>query len=791
MHALSPLAIALACAFQAQAQAPAPNAAAAAAARAPTPAAVDANVRNAGIVTIVGGRPSSLPTQIPTTTFSILGSEIETKINATDSEDALRYFPSLLVRKRYIGDYNHAVLSSRASGTGNSARSMVYADGILLSNYLGNGAAFTPRWGLVTPEEIERVDVLYGPFSAAYPGNSVGAVVDYVTRMPQKFEAHAKVGVFGQRFALYNTRDTFTGWQASASVGSRAGAWSWWFNVNRLKNEGQPLTFATKLVTATATATATTTAPGTPVTGAVLDKDRFNVPWYLIGDATRYDTTQDHAKAKLAYDFEGQVRAQYTLGWWQNSTVGQSVPYLKRSSDGAPFYSGVASIDGRSYNVAATDFNQSRDAITHLMHGLSVASRTRGVFDWEFAASLYDYDQDTARVPTVAKPAADSGGAGRITDLAGTGWNTLAIKGVWRPNAQHLADFGVQQDRYQWRQRIDNAADWMGGGRTTPFSSFQGKTQLRSLYAQDAWTFAPGWKAVLGLRYEHWTATDGRRVAFNQTTGTATPSVFQRRRESWTSPKAALGWQLRDDWSLKLSTGRAIRVPTVGELFQGNGSAGAGSDVVTNPNLKPEKSWTSEFSSDWLLAGQHRLRSTLFHENTTDALYSQAIPGTTPIVNSVQNIDRIRTIGLETAYDAADVLVKGLDLQASLTYADSVIKANSSFVATPGDTIGKQQPRVPKWRASLLASYKLTDSLTGSFGARYGSRQFGNLNNADTNGFAYQGFSSYLTADVRLRWKIDKQWSAAVGIDNLNNQTYWNFHPYPQRTYNAELRFDL
>ncbi len=761
----------------AHAQTPAPRAETAA----PTGAEVMSQQRSAGIVTVTGGRPSSLPTQIPTTIESILGSEVETKINATDAEDALKYFPSLLVRKRYIGDYNHAVLSSRASGTGNSARSMVYADGILLSNYLGNGAAFTPRWGLVTPEEIERVDVLYGPFSAAYPGNSVGAVVDYVTRMPQQFEAHAKVGAFGQRFELYGTRDTFTGWQASASVGDRAGAFSWWFNVNRLKNEGQPLTFATKLLSAT------TTAAGTPVTGAVRDQDRFNAPWYLIGDATRYDTTQDHAKAKLVYDFGGTVRLQYTLGWWQNSTVGQSVPYLMRASDGTPFYSGVATIEGRNYTVAATDFNQSRDAITHLMHGLSVASRTRGVFDWELAASLYDYDRDTARAPTAAKPAADSGGPGRSTDLAGTGWNTLALKGVWRPNAQHQADFGVQQDSYQWRQRIDNAADWKAGARTTPFSSFQGDTQLRSVYAQDAWSLAPGLKAVLGLRYERWTATDGGKQAYNPTTGVATPSVFRDRAESWVSPKAALGWQVSDDWSLKLSTGRAIRVPTVGELFQGN----AGTDIVTNPNLLPEKSWTTEITSERLLAGKHRLRNTLFHENTTDALYSQAIPGTTPLVNSVQNINRIRTIGLETAYDAPDVGVQGLDLQASLTYADSIIKANSSFVATPGDTIGKQQPRVPKWRASLLASYRLTNSLTGSLGARYGSRQFGNLNNADTNGFTYQGFSAYLTADLRLRWKISKQWSAAFGIDNLNNQTYWNFHPYPQRTYNAELRFDL
>jgi iron complex outermembrane receptor protein len=173
-------------------------------------------------VTINGGRPTSLPAQIPTTIEGITAEQIEQTINASDSEDALKYLPSLLVRKRFIGDYNHAALSTRASGTGNSARSMVYADGILLSNYLGNGAGFTPRWGMVTPEEIERVDVLYGPFSAAYAGNSVGAVVDYVTRMPTKFEVHAKLGYATQKFDMVSTSERNAGKQASASVGTAA-----------------------------------------------------------------------------------------------------------------------------------------------------------------------------------------------------------------------------------------------------------------------------------------------------------------------------------------------------------------------------------------------------------------------------------------------------------------------------------------------------------------------------------------------------------------------------------------
>ena len=108
-------------------------------------------------VEVVGIRPATMPTEIPTTTQSISGQQIERTINATDSQDLLKYFPSLNMRERYIGDDDQAVLATRASRTGNSTRSLGYADGILLSKLLGNGASWTPRWGLVTPEEIDRV----------------------------------------------------------------------------------------------------------------------------------------------------------------------------------------------------------------------------------------------------------------------------------------------------------------------------------------------------------------------------------------------------------------------------------------------------------------------------------------------------------------------------------------------------------------------------------------------------------------------------------------------------------
>lgn len=758
-----------------------------------------APVKELGVVTITGGQPTSLPTQIPTTIEGVTREQIEHAINATDSEDALKYLPSLLVRKRYIGDYNHAVLSTRASGTGNSARSLVFADGIQLSNLLGNGAGFTPRWGLVTPEEIERVDVLYGPFSAAYSGNSVGAVVDYQTRMPKAFEAHAKLGLFQQPFDLYNSHRSYSGHQASASLGDRAGALSWWININRLDSEGQPLTFVTKLVSSGKPVN----AASLPVSGAVLDADKSNAPWQILGTGTQYHTVQDHAKLKLAYDIDSQLRASYSLAWRGNHSDGVSESYL-RDAAGNTVYSGAnVAIDGKQYSVANTDFGQSRDRLSHLMHGLTLKSFTRGAFDFELSASQYDYRKDTARSPSspksLARPAADQGGAGRLSDLGGTGWTALAAKAIWRPSgSDHVLDLGLQQERYVWQQTTSDTEDWISGAPSALFTAFSGKTQLRSAYAQDSWTLSPTLKTVLGLRAEEWQAMDGRKTAAN-----GTPVAFAARKQRFLSPKAALGYELNEDWTLRVSTGRAVRMPTVGELYQGGVSATGvylPNDPTTKPDLKPERGWTSEFSASWS-HGKQQLRSTLFHENTRDALYSQlssnpADPSKT--ISSVQNIGRIRTLGLELAYsglDLGDILglssLKGLELQSSLTYADSKILENSGFVSAPGDTIGRQQPRVPRWRATVLASYAVQPNLHLSYGLRYSGPQYGTLNNSDPNGFSYQGFSKFLTGDLRLQWKLDKQWTLAAGIDNLNNDKYWAFHPYPNRSYHAELKFDL
>jgi iron complex outermembrane receptor protein len=71
---------------------------------------------------------------------------------------------------------------------------------------------------------------------------------------------------------------------------------------------------------------------------------------------------------------------------------------------------------------------------------------------------------------------------------------------------------------------------------------------------------------------------------------------------------------------------------------------------------------------------------------------------------------------------------------------------------------------------------------------RHSGQQFRTLNNSDVNGYAYMGVSPFTTVDFRARWQISPKLVAAFGIDNLNNDKFWNFHPYPQRSYTAELK---
>src|SRR5436190_10269058 len=156
-------------------------------------------------------------------------------------------------------------MTTRTSGVGSSARSVIYVDGVLISALIGNNnSTASPRWGMAPAGALESIAIVYGPFSAAYPGNSVGAAVEITTRMPEKFEGSAKIAGSLQHFSLYDrTRDDYAAGEIAGVVGDRLGPFAWRLAVQAVKSDSQPLSLVT------ANRPASPGGIGTPVSGAV------------------------------------------------------------------------------------------------------------------------------------------------------------------------------------------------------------------------------------------------------------------------------------------------------------------------------------------------------------------------------------------------------------------------------------------------------------------------------------------------------------------------------------------
>ena len=725
-------------------------------------------------ILILARKQSQSIENAPATQASVDGATIATTTNAINAEDSLKYLPSLLVRKRHIGD-TQAPLATRTNGVGASARSLVYADGALLSALIGNNNTnASPRWGLVSPQEIARVDVLYGPFSAAYPGNAIGAVVNITTRLPDTLEATVTAGTNVQRYDQYGTRDTLPAYQIGATLGDRFGPLSLFASYDHVTSNSQPLLYVT------ASRPTGTSATGTPVTGGYNDVNRTNAPIRVLGASGIEHQQQDRFKLKAALDVTSAIRLTYVGALFLNDTDAVAQTYLTDATTGQPAYAGSFNIDGRAYTVAPSAFSGGTYAQDqrHWSHSLSATGTSKAI-DWQVIGTLYDYVHDVQRVPTTALPAARTGGAGTIARLDGTGWTTLDAKAAWH-GGNHVVSAGAHFDRFVLNSDRYTTTDWTAGGDGVLNLQSKGKTRTAAVWAQDAWTPIADVTLTLGGRYEWWRAYDGRNFSLTPAIAPIQPELTAAR----FSPKASLAWTASPSWTARASFGTAWRFPTVGELYQIVTTPVA---AVPNPNLRPERALSEELSLEH--HDDHGLvRVALFNESVKDALISQTGPlnGTTTLATFVQNVDRTRARGVEAVVQRTDIIDR-FDLSASVTYADATTRANTAFPAS----VGKRLPQVPAWKATLVGTWRPADGIALTAAGRYASRLYGALDNSDVVGNTYQGFYKYLVVDLRAQFRVGDHYTLGLGVDNVGNDRYFLFHPFPQRSVQADLTWKL
>ena len=723
-----------------------------------------------GTITVKDSLIDSRIMKFPATVETYDKKQIEESVNAATPAQTLKYLPSIQVRERSIGDRN-GIISSRTIGSISSAQSMLYADGVLLSNLLGNSFSYPPRWGMVNPEEIQRISMMYGPFSSLYAGNSMGGVINIETRMPEKFESHAGVQTFFQKFKLYGTNQNESGHREFISLGNKVNDFSFWASVNRLENTAQPLDFSVhNLSLAPAGAE-------TPVTGAYQDKGILNQDRVIFG-ATAIDTSiQKNGKFKGQYEFLNQSKLTYTIGLWDLDSRQNVESYIK-DNNGNSIYGGSVNFNNKSYAVQR--MNPAQAEALHVMQSIDFKSNDKGFFNWQMILSDYNYSRDLSNRsnltgtsntnPYITK-------TGQITDLSGTGWTVFDSRVTLRPK-DHIIDLGYHLDYYHLRQIINASSDWMGSQKGAFNSLSSGNTKTHAVYIQDKWQITPQWALTLGARQEHYEAYDG----VNQ--NTTNLARYEDRSRNTFSPKLSLSFEPMPAWGFRAAFGKAYRFPTVTELFQ---QITDNNTIVTNnPNLKPEEIYSAEITAERRFVNG-LARASLFREDRYDALISQTnISRVGSSSTYIQNVDHVRIHGIELATEWNNIMIPKLDVLANATLIDSEILKND---AAPS-FINKNLPRIPRQLYKAVATYRVSEDFTMSLAARYSGRQFIQLDNSDINPETYQGASRFLFVDAKANYKFKDRWTASLGVDNIFNDQAFVHHPFPQRTGYAQIKFD-
>jgi iron complex outermembrane receptor protein len=711
--------------------------------------------------------------QWPNTVEHISQDRIQETVNIIDTPDALKYMPSLMVRKRDSADFGGATLATRIWGVSYSAKSVVMVDGMPITSQLYNDNNYgPPKWFVVSPEEIEHINVLYGPFSAAYAGNAMGAVVDITTRRPAPgFEGSISLTERIQRFQAFGTQDTYKTGQLAALLGGRSEALSWRLALNHQDANTQPRAFVTA------------NAPVTPY--PYINKTGGGGQYYL-GATSLLHGVSDNVNLKLSLDLNRDTRLTLNSGVFMAQTDSTAQSYMAN---------GFCATGTGACNTLASGVSGYRQE--HWVNGVGLRSDTRGQWDYDVNLSNVRYGNDVQRTAGAlmndGTPVnGDTNRKGSVRDLSGTQWTHFDAKGIYRPSGMtgaHQWSFGYHQDFAKLQNITQNVTDWQNASQGTLNALAQGTSETRAIWLQHAYRASPQVQFVLGGRYESWSTHHGAVFA-SSTAAYNQPSV---NREHF-SPKFSTLMGINDTSTLSVSVANAMRFPTVGELYNvttcASGCGGALAPYSPNPKLiRPEDVQSLEAS--WTTQTAHATyRASYFAEDVRDALISQLGNQLNPdqpngLYTYWVNINQVRSKGLELASDIRRFIWHELDVFAAMTWVDSTITANDRNPSS----VGHKTPGVSPLRVKLVGTYRPHDALSIALGASYQKQFWSTVDNNDAYPNTYLGFSGYTVMDLKARYTLDKHWVASAGIDNLGNKNYFLYHPFPQRTFVAHLKY--
>lgn len=292
-----------------------------------------------------------------------------------------------------------------------------------------------------------------------------------------------------------------------------------------------------------------------------------------------------------------------------------------------------------------------------------------------------------------------------------------------------------------------------------------GRTAVAGLYAEGSWRTGD-WLVAGGLRADHWSNSDGRRLERDLATGLPTlDETSPDRNGDVVSARLGVKRALGGGWAARAAAYSGFRPATLNELHR---PFRVGNDITeANAALEPERLRGLETGLAFEQA-RYRLGATVFWNRLDDAIVNVTLgagPGVFPragfvpaggVLRERRNAGTIEATGIELDAEASLDLVR-------LTVAVSATDARMDGGAAAPQLTGLRPAQAPIWSAVAGLDWAAADRLGLSLHARYESRRFDDDLNSRV-------LDPALTLDARVDWRLTARTGLWLALDNLTDE---------------------
>ena len=656
------------------------------------------------------------------------------------------------IQHRGIADVNPIVV---VRGIPDQSRTMILLDGVPMNTSYSSSAA-TPY--TMDNMELERVEVIRGPFSSLYGSSAMGGVINYITKMPDSPEYTASVG-YGDASHEGEAPENLKKIYVSAAD-KITDELKFKVSYSALSSEGYPSDFV--VVTA---------HPPAAISGYMTESSPTGGTQYIVGNKGDRGVSKQNVSAKLVYTptSNDTLGASYRRSHYY---VDYSNPesYLRDVSDNTIYSYNPPRLRESSFLVGDSELTSDLYVLnyTHTFSGstLDVRYSFLSIEDWYISAGTL---------------ATQTGETGTLTPREAK--NTMLHVTWQQPLGDSLLLLGAEYKKNQSDAHTTNLTDWRDEGSTTTRASASGgKERTIAGFAELQSEITERLSSNIGGRFESWKGYNGYNV---DDVNSLLNETYATRQKNNFSPKISLNYQATDATMLKASWGQAFRAPDPVELYRTYTVPGVNWTFVGNPDLKPEQSESYDFGFEQKTAQNGLFKAYWFHTIIDDMIATKTIdPTAMNVVYERGNIGKARSRGYELSY--AQPMPNDLTLNTNYTKTYTKILEND----LEPSLVGKEFAGIPEDMVNISLTYD-NQKFYGLINYNYQSKIYNNANNSDTVSGVYGSIDATGIYSTKIGYRMNKNFDLSLLVTNLTDKDYYSYEKAEGRSWFVQANFKL